>query len=103
VTLEPVCLVVKCPRLQGCRVCFYSPSPVDMGHSARMKVSPRQGCLRVHDAYEGWPGCPFGPLGGLSGMAQAEGLEPSGMCEHGVWWQEGDRKAGVGFTVAQLL
>lgn len=34
---------------------------------------------------------------------QAEGLESSETCKHGVWWQEGDRKAGVGFMVAQLL
>lgn len=68
-----------------------------------MKLLPRQVCLSVHDAYEGWPGCPFRHLGGPSGAAQAEGLEPSGTSECGVRWWEGDRKAGVGFMVAQLL
>lgn len=86
-------MVSQHPQDRSQRLSFAGfTSILHIPHSARMKVLPRQGCSQSTRSTT------------LEGrLEQAEGLQPSGTCEHGIQWWEGDRKAGVGFMVAQLL
>lgn len=84
------------PQDRSRRLCFAGfASILHIPRSARMKVLPRQGFSQSTRSMRVDPWRAFG-------AAEAEGLEPCGTCEHGIQWREGDRKAGVGFMVAQL-